>query len=171
MARIRKPVASGDHGVNDRCVRTSSSRRQVVATEPAEALEAAGQVTRLVAMAEDPIDGLAVVFDLAAFFRHRDVQNSARRRGDTPPHPPAPVSKLLTGFVATLREKTVAIGALLDSEEHTRLTKLSRGLMTALEAGDPDVVQALGHLLPADPVVIALWIRCNLPVLEIRFAS
>ena len=134
-------------------------------------LEAAGQVTRLVAMAEDAVDGLAVVFDLAAFYRHRDAQNSARRRGDSPPHPPASVSKLLTGFAATLREKTVAIGALLDSEEQTRLTKLSRGLMIALEAGDPDVVQALGQLLPADPVVIALWIRCNLPVLEIRFAS
>ena len=171
MARSSKPVVSGGRHVEERKTRISWARRQVLAAKRAEKLETEAQVTRLVAMAEDPIDGLAVVFDLAAFSLHKGLQNHARRRGDTPPHLPAPVSRLLTGFAATLREKTVAISELLDAEEHVRLRKLFRGLTNALEAGDPDVVQVLGQMLPADPDVIAGWIRCNLTALEIRFSS
>jgi hypothetical protein len=143
-------------------------RRQ--ARVQAARLEKQAAATRLVAMAEDPIDALATLWDLAAQERHAASARSARLHGRATPQAPAPVSRLLRGFTQQLCDKCVAVAELLDPDELARLAHLTFGFVAALEANDADVMLLIRDLLPREPVVIATWVRIHLDALEARFA-
>lgn len=134
-------------------------------------LEKQAATTRLVAMAEDPIDALATLWDLAALERHAASTRSARLHGGATPPAPIPISRLLGGFTQQLRDKVVAVGALLHPDELARLARLTPAFVTALETDDPDVRLWIRNLLPRAPLVIATWVRIHLDALEARFAS
>lgn len=137
----------------------------------ADKLEKTAQLNRLVAMAEDPLDGLAAVWDLAALSMHNAAAHVARRHGHETPAPPAPVSRLLIRFIQQLRDKSTAIVMYLRSDEAERLARLLPGFAAALQANEADVMLLIRDLLPRDPEVIALWLRAHLDILERRFAS
>jgi hypothetical protein len=134
-------------------------------------LEKQAATTRLVAMAEDPLDALATLWDVTAFDRHAANARNARLHGRATPQPPVPISRLMSGFTQRLRDKCVAIAALLKSDEAERLGRITPGFVAALETNEPDVMLLIRDLLPRDPDVIALWLRAHLDVLERRFAS
>lgn len=152
--------------------RTSNWRRfRKQAHARAYELERTAQLTRLVAMADDPLDGLATLWDLAMFSEHAAAARNARLHGRGTPVAPIPVSRLLSGFTEQLRDKTLAIAKELRSDETERLTHIVPGFVAALEANDGDVMFLIDNLLPRSPEVIALWLRAHLDVLERRFAS
>lgn len=134
-------------------------------------LEKQAAATRLVAMAEDPLDALAILWDLAAQERHAATARSARLHGRATPRAPAPVSHLLSGFTQQLREKCLAVGELLHLDELARLAQLTHGFVAALKANDADVMLLIRDLLPREPLVVATWVRIHLDSLEARFAS
>lgn len=51
-------------------------------------LEKQAAITRLVAMAEDPLDALAALWDVTAFDGHAANAGAARLHGRATPHPP-----------------------------------------------------------------------------------
>ena len=134
-------------------------------------LEKQAATTRLVAMAEDPLDALATLWDVAVFDRHAAQARAARLHGRATPQPPAPVSRLMSGFTEQLRDKCVAIAAQLERSEIERLGRVMPGFVAALETNDADVMLLVRDLLPRDPDVIASWLRAHLESLEARFAS
>ena len=137
----------------------------------ADELEKTAQVTRLVAMADDPLDALATLWDLAMLKGHAVAADQARRHGSETPVPPVPVSRLLSGFAEQLRDKTVAISRQLGSDETERLARIMPSFVAALEANEWDVMLLVRDLLPRSPDVIALWLRAHIDLLERRFAS
>lgn len=134
-------------------------------------LERQAATTRLVAMAEDPLDALATVWDLTAFERHATNARKARLHGRATPQAPAPVSRLLIGFSQQLHDKCIAVAALLQPEEFDRVAHITSGFVAALETNDADVMLLIGDLLPRSPENVAGWIRTHLDSLEARFAS
>lgn len=134
-------------------------------------LEKQAAATRLVAMAEDPIDALATLWDLTAQERHTASARIARLQGRATPQSPAPVSRLLKGFTQQLCDKCVAVAELLHHDELARLAPLTHGFVAALETNDADVTLLIRDLLPREPPVIAAWLRIHLDSLEARFAS
>lgn len=134
-------------------------------------LEKQATTTRLVAMAEDPLDALATLWDVAALDRHAANARAARLHGRATPQPPVPISRLMSGFTQQLRDKCVAVAALLQRHEIERLAGITPGFVAALETNDVDVMLLVRDLLPRDPGVIASWLRTHLGSLEARFAS
>lgn len=67
--------------------------------------EAAG--ARLLAMAEDPLDALAMLWDMAVYERHMADARAARLRGAAEPQPPVPISKLMTRFNQQLEDRSL----------------------------------------------------------------
>jgi hypothetical protein len=141
------------------------------ANDHAAHLEKKAAAARLFAMADDPLDGLAAVWDVASLSLHNATARIARRHGHETSAPPAPVSRLLNGFIQQLRDKTLAIVMHLRSDETERLVRIRPGFVAALQANEPDVMLLIRDLLPRDPEVIALWLRAHLDILEQRFAS
>ena len=134
-------------------------------------LEKQAAATRLVAMAEGPLDVVATLWDLAALDRHATSARKARLHGRATPQPPVPISRLLGGFTEQLRDKCVAIAALLDCDQIQRLGQLTPGFVAAVEFNDADVMLLIRDLLPRSPDVIASWLRAHLESLEARFSS
>jgi len=134
-------------------------------------LEKQAAATRLVAMTEDPLDALATLWDVAALDRHATRTRKARLHGRATPQPPVPVSRLMSGFTQQLRDKCVAVAALLERDEIERLASITSGFVAALEANDADVMLLVRDLLPRDPREISSWLRTHLGSLEARFAS
>lgn len=137
----------------------------------ADELEKTAHVTRLVAMADDPLDGLATLWDVAMLSGHVVAARNARLHGRETPVPPVPVSRLLSGFTQQLRDKTVAVAKELRADETERLAHIVPGFVAALETNEADVMLLIRDLLPRSPDVIALWLREHLDLLERRFAS
>lgn len=133
-------------------------------------LEKEAELTRLVAMADDPLDALATLWDVAVFDRHVANTRAARLRGDASPPAPAPVSRLLSGFTEHLRDKCIAVAALLQPDERERLATVTPGFAAAMEANDVDVMLFVRSLLPCSPDVIAAWLRMHIESIEARFA-
>ena len=134
-------------------------------------LEKEATATRLVAMAEDPLDALATLWDLAAFAQHAARARTARLHGRNTPQPPVAISRLLSGFSEQLRDKCTAIVGLLHEDEIERLGQLTSGFVSALEGNDADVMLLVRDLLPRAPDEVASWLRAHLGALETRFAS
>lgn len=76
----------------------------------------------------------------------------------------------MSGFTQQLRDKCVAVAALLQSDETERLGRIAPGFVAALETNEADVMLLIRDLLPRSPDVIALWLRAHLDSLERRFA-
>jgi len=131
--------------------------------------EAAG--ARLLAMAEDPLDALAMLWDMAAYERHMADARAARLQGTAAPEPPAPISRLMTGFNQQLHDKCAAIAALLQPDEIERIGRVMPGFAAAVEANDVDVMLMIRDLLQRPPEVVAAWLRAHLASVERRFAS
>lgn len=77
----------------------------------------------------------------------------------------------MSGFTQQLRDKCVAVAALLQRDEIERLEGITAGFVAALETNEADVMLLVRDLLPRDPGVIASWLRTHLGSLEARFAS
>ena len=122
-------------------------------------------------MADDPLDALATLWDLAALERHAASARVARVHGRASPQAPAPVSRLLSRFTEQLRDKCGAVAALLQRNEIERLGCITAEFVTALESNDADVMLLIRDLLPRSPAMIAEWLRIHLESLEARFAS
>lgn len=151
---------------------TSSWRGfQKLARTRATRLENEAAATRLVALAEDPLDALATLWDLAALERHAASARVARVHGRASPQAPAPVSRLLSGFTEQLRDKCTVVAALLQRHEVERLGCITAGFVAALERNDADVMLLIRDLLPRSPDMIVAWLRTHLASLEARFAS
>jgi len=136
----------------------------------AEELEKQAELTRLVAMADDPLDALATLWDVAAFELHAANTRAARLRGNVSAQSPAPVSRLLSGFTDQLRDKCVEVAALLRPDERERLAAITPGFAAAMETNDADVMLFVRVLLPCAPDVIAAWLRMHIESIEARFA-
>jgi hypothetical protein len=134
-------------------------------------MEKQAATTRLMAMADSPVDAFATLWDLAAFQFHSANVRAARLHGRVTPQAPVPVSRLLGGFVDQLREKCVAVAALLQPHEIDRVARVMPGFVAALESDDADVKLLVRDLLPRSPEVIAAWLQTHLDTLEGRFAS
>lgn len=134
-------------------------------------LEKQAAATRLVAMAEGPLDALATLWDLAALDHHATSARKARLHGRASPQPPVPISRLLSGFTEQLRGKCAAIAELLEGDEIERLGKITSGFVAAMEFNDVDVMLLIRDLLPRSPEVIASWLHTHLESLEARFTS
>lgn len=141
------------------------------ASARAKQLEKQAAISRLVAMADDPLDAIATLWDLAALDQYRLLARDARDNGRIAPTSPAPVSRLLTGFVERLREQVTAIGTQLDSDVTRRLLEVIPGFMRAVDAEDPDVVVLVSDLLARPPESIVGWIDRHIDAIERRFAS
>jgi hypothetical protein len=136
----------------------------------AEQLEYQANTARLAAMAETPLDAIAVAWDVAMASSHRVAARVARENGRTAPQPP-PVSRLLTGFAEKLREKVEAVAAELDHVERLRLAAAAPGVLACIEVNDPPIVGTIAGLIQLPPEWIALWLRAHLDEIEARFAS
>jgi len=137
----------------------------------ASRLEKQAASTRLVAMANGPLDALATLWDVAALDRHAADARTARLQGRVAPEAPVPISSLMRGFTQQLRDKCVAVTALLRPEEIRRLRRMSVGFVDALETNDLGVMLLVRDLLPREPTVIVRWLRTHLTTLERRFGS
>lgn len=73
--------------------------------DEAQCLEAGAGLMRFLAMADDQVDAIRVASDLMAAAWHCDKARAARMQGQAAPNPPIPVSKLLTRFAESVREK------------------------------------------------------------------
>lgn len=144
--------------------------RQGVEDE-AQRLETGAGLMRLIAMAEDQVDAIRVVSDLMAAVWHCDKARAAREHGHSAPNPPIPVSKLLTNFAESLREKLVAVAGLLPQEHRERLLAIAPAVQASLEAQEPDVVELVAKYLAAPPDAIAFAIIFCIDAIEKRFAS
>ena len=134
-------------------------------------LEDQAATARLVAMAEDPLDALAILWDVSAYRLHEATARIARLHGDATSQAPAPVSRLLSGFSEQLRDKCAAVAEHLKPDEIDRLGRISPGFVAALQANDFDVMLLVRDLLPRSPEVIASWLQTHLDSVETRFAS
>ena len=137
----------------------------------AKQLEKQVAISRLVAMADDPLDALATLWDLAALDQHRSRTRKARLHGGPVSTAPAPVSRLLTGFVERMHEKVAAIVTRMDPDVARRVLGVMPGFLRDVDAEDPDVVVLIGDLLPRSPDVIAAWIERHIDAIQRRFAS
>jgi hypothetical protein len=137
----------------------------------AERLEAQANAARLISMADTPLDGIAVAWDLAMANTHNHAARGAHERSEPAPTPPTPVSKLLTRFAETLRDKLGAIGAVLRDDERSRLAAIAPQVLASIETQDKPVIETIAALIPLPPELIALWLRAHLDEIEARFAS
>jgi hypothetical protein len=152
-------------------MQNTKNKWQATLANHAEHLEHQANTARLAAMAETPLDAIAVAWDVAMATSHRVAARVARENGRTVPQPPPPVSRLLTGFAEKLREKLAAVAAELDQGERIRLMAVAPGVLASIEANDPPVVGTIAGLIQLPPEWIALWLRAHLDEIEARFAS
>jgi len=138
--------------------------------EQAQRLEAGAGLIRLLAIANDEIDAVRFASDLMAAVWHRDQVLVARQHGQRPPKPPAPVSKLLTGLAEQMREKLLAVSALLPDSIRERLRAIAPAIQAALDAQDDDVVEMIWKLLPESPERITVGLIFGIDRIEQRFA-
>jgi hypothetical protein len=139
--------------------------------EHARHLEAGARLVRILALAEDEIDAVRVASDLMTAVSHCDRVRVAREYGRPLPKSPAPVSRLLTGFADQVREKLVAVVALLPETYRDRLRAIAPAVQLAIDSQEDDVVEAIVKFLPASPEVIAFAIVWCIDGIEKRFAS
>ena len=137
----------------------------------ADQLEQHANVARVLAMAETPLDGIAVAWDLVMMAAHCENAREARTRGENTPAPPPPVSRLLTRFADAVRDKLVTVGSLLREVERERLVAIAPQVLSSIEAQDQGVVETIAGLLSLSPDWTALWLRGHLDEIEARFAS
>jgi hypothetical protein len=78
---------------------------------------------------------------------------------------------LLTRFAESVREKLVAVSAMLPPDYRNRLSAIVPAVQASLEAQEPDVVELVAKFLPAPPDVIAFAIIFCIDAIEQRFAS
>ena len=149
----------------------TKNKWQTTLTNHADHLEHQANTARLLAMAETPLDAIAVAWDVAMATSHTVAARVARENGRTVPQPPPPVSKLLTGFAQKLREKLTAVAGELDHGERIRLAAVAPGVLASIETNDPPVVGTIAGLIQLPPEWIALWLRAHLDEIEARFAS
>src|SRR5512147_965260 len=93
-------------------------------TNHANNLEQHANAARVIALAENPLDGIAVAWDLASAEVHANLRNRARAEGREPAQPPAPISRLLIEFSDAVREKMTAVSRILSPSERERLAML-----------------------------------------------
>jgi hypothetical protein len=144
---------------------------QKAAKERARALVAEAAALEFIALAEDPIDAMCAIADLAALASISRAQQLARENNTPIPVAPAPVSRLLKGFVRMLAERLAKVYALLTLGEQQRLRHILPAAVKALEFDDPSVKALVVKLLPQTPRAIAESLRANLPILEERFGQ
>jgi hypothetical protein len=149
----------------------SKTKWQATLTNHADHLEHQANTARLLAMAETPLDAIAVAWDVAMATSHTVAARVARENGRTVPQPPPPVSRLLTGFAEKLREKLAAVAAELHQSERVRLAAVAPGVLASIETNDPAIVGTIAGLIQLPPGWIALWLRAHLDEIEARFAS
>jgi len=140
-------------------------------TKHANTLEQQANAARVIALADNPLDGIAVAWDLASAAVHSKEEKRARAEGAEPPRPPVPVSMLLSGFADAMRETIAAVGRLLSPSERERLARLVPSVLDSLEAQEADVVEAVARVVELSPDVIALWLQLHIRNIEARFAS
>jgi hypothetical protein len=140
-------------------------------SEHATTLQQQANIASLMAMAETPLDGLAVAWDIVMAAAHTARLREARASGRAAPAAPAPVSRLLSGFASTLRNTLATVGAQLDHEERARLAAVAPGVVASIEAQDTAVIETLAQLMTLPPESITEWVRDHLDQIEARFAS
>jgi hypothetical protein len=140
-------------------------------TQHANNLEQQANAARLIALADNPLDGIAVAWDLASAAVHGNERKRARDEGRTPPQPPAPVSTLLSNFADAMREKLTAVARILSPSERERFAMLAPSVLESIEAQEPDVIEAIARLAEQSPDIIALWLQLHIRAIEARFAS
>lgn len=128
-------------------------------TQHANNLEQRANVARLIALADNPLDGIAVAWDLASAAVDASERKRARGEDRTPPHAPAPVSMLPNGFADAMREKLAAVARILSPSERERFATLAPSVLDAVEAQEPDVIEAIARLAELSPEIIALWLQ------------
>lgn len=141
------------------------------AEDEAQRLEAKAGLMRLLAMVDDQADEIRITSDLIAAAFHCGIARVARARGRSAPKPPLPVSKLLTRFADSLREKVLAVGELLPKGHRYRLVALAPSVLAALEAQEPDALELVAKFLSAPPDAIAFALVFCIDTIEKRFAS
>lgn len=149
----------------------TKNKWQTTLANHAEHLAHQANTARLAAMAETPLDAIAVAWDVAMATSHTVAARVARENGRAVPQPPPPVSRLLTRFAEKLREKLAAVAAELDESERIRLTAIAPGVLASIETNDPAAVGTIAGLIQLPPEWIALWLRAHLDEIEARFAS
>ncbi|MEJ7597336.1 MAG: hypothetical protein WKG01_05450 [Kofleriaceae bacterium] len=125
----------------------------------------------MMALAEDELDCMVVVVDLLRAVQHSKAARHAHASGERPPEAPAPISKLLTRFTASLREKVEAVSVLLTESERSRLVAIGPEVMRRLERRDDEACALVAVLMPHSAQAIAWCLGMTLPMIETRFAS
>ena len=148
----------------------SKSWKEALA-QHANNLEQQANAARLIALADNPLDGIAVAWDFASAAVHAKERKRARGEGRTPPQAPAPISTLLSNFADAMREKLAAVARILSPSERERFAMLGPSVLEAVEAQEPDVIEAIARLAEQSPDVIALWLQLHIRSIEARFAS
>lgn len=131
-------------------------------TERAEELDREAAVVRLIALAEDPLDGIAIASDLVAVMQYVAAATTT---------PPVLSSSLFRRAVEALAEKLVTVVEILSGDEQRRLGALAPRFLESVAAAEPDVITAVVDLLPMSPELIAFWLQIQLRTIEARFAS
>lgn len=140
-------------------------------TKHADNLEQQANAARIIALADNPLDGIAVAWDLASAAVHATERKRARAEGRDAPPAPAPVSTLLIGFADAIREKIAGVARILSPSERERLAMLVPSVLRSIEAQEPDAIEAIARLDEQSPEVIALWLQLHIRAIEARFAS
>jgi hypothetical protein len=128
-------------------------------TSHANNLEQQANAARVIALADNPLDGIAVAWDLASAEVHAKLRNLARVEGREPPKPPAPISTLLNDFTDAVREKLDAVARILSPSERERLAMLGPSVAESIDAQEPDVIEAIARLVELSPDIIAVWLQ------------
>lgn len=140
-------------------------------TKHADSLEQQANAARVIALADNPLDGIAVAWDLASAAVHSNLRRRAHAEGRTPPRPPAPISTLLNDFTEAVQEKLAAVARILSPSERERLAMLGPSVAESIDAQEPDVIEAIARLIELSPDVIAVWLQIHIRKIEARFAS
>lgn len=140
-------------------------------TNHADNLEQQANAARVIALADNPLDGIAVAWDLASAAVHARERKRARAEGREAPPPPAPVSTLLIGFADAIRDKIAAVARILSPSERERLAMLVPNVLRSIEAQEADAIEAIARLVEQSPEIIAVWLQLHIRQIEARFAS
>lgn len=138
--------------------------------ERANNIEQQARAARVIALADNPLDGIVVAWDLAGAAVHAKELRRARAEGVEPPRAPVPISALLSRFADALRDKFAAVALVLSPAERDRFAVLAPRVLYSIEAQEPDVVEAIARLVELSPDVIAAWLQLHIRQIEARFA-
>lgn len=134
-------------------------------------LEHQANAARVIALADNPLDGIAVAWDLASAVVHSNIRKRARAEGREVPNAPVPISMLLNRFADAVRDKIAAVGRILSPSERQRFAMLGPSVLESIEAEEPDVIEAIARLVELSPDIIAVWLQLHIRTIEKRFAS